>query len=102
MATRGVSSSHRGTEPAAHLPIRGRLDVAVIVVLVLLEAAAIWGLRRWQDVHAPMQPGPLTVPAADALKAAEPAALTEDDVILFGLALEAANDVISDLLADSY
>jgi hypothetical protein len=29
------------------------------------------------------------------------APLTEDDVILFGLALEASNDVISDLSADS-
>ena len=76
--------------------------MVVIVVLVLLEAGVIWGLRRWQDVHASMQPGPLTVHAAEALKEADPAALTEDDVILFGLALEAVNDVISDLLADSY
>lgn len=76
--------------------------MVVIVVLVLLEAGVIWGLRRWQDVHAQMPPLQLTASTVDALKAADPAALTEDDVILFGLALEAANDVISDLLADSY
>lgn len=75
--------------------------MVVIVALVLFEAAAIRGLRHWQDVRRPMQPGPLTVAAAEALTRADPAALTEDDVILFGLALEASVDVISDLLADS-
>ena len=76
--------------------------MVVIVVLVLLEAGVIWGLRCWQDAHSPLSPVQLTEPATSA--AAKPMGwvpLTEDDVILFGLALEASNDVISDLLADS-
>ena len=74
--------------------------MVVIVVLVLLEAGAIWSLRRWQDAHSPMPPLQFTESTADASKPMR-AALTEDDVILFGLALEASNDVMSDLLADS-
>ena len=73
----------------------------VIVFLVLLEAGAIWGFRRWQDAHSAIPPLQLTEPTADAPKETDWAALTEDDVILFGLALEASNDVMSDLLADS-
>jgi hypothetical protein len=75
--------------------------MVVIVVLVLLEAGAIWGLRRWQDAQSPMPSLQLTESTADAPKQMGWAVLTEDDVILFGLALEASNDVISDLLADS-
>jgi hypothetical protein len=78
-----------------------RSDIVVIVVLVLLEAGAIWGLRRWQDAHSLMRPPQLTASTTDAAKLMGSAALTEDDVILFGLALEASNDVVSDLLADS-
>ena len=45
--------------------------MVVIVVLVLLEAGVIWGLRRWQDVHAQMPPLQLTASTVDALKAAD-------------------------------
>lgn len=75
--------------------------MVVIVVLVLLEAGVIWGLRCWQDAHSPLPPSQLTEPVTDAAKPMGWASLTEDDVILFGLALEASNDVISDLFADS-
>lgn len=74
--------------------------MVVIVVLVLLEAVAIWGLRRWQDAHPPMPPLQPAVLTAEASKDMGRAALTEDDVIFFGLVLEASNDVIADLLAD--
>ena len=42
--------------------------MVVIVVLLLLEAGAIWGLRRWQDAHSPMPPLKLTESTADAPK----------------------------------
>ncbi len=75
--------------------------MVVIVVLLLLEAGAIWGLRRWQDAHPPTPPVQRTESTVDAPEPTGRAALTEDDVIRFGLALEASDDVISDLLADS-
>jgi hypothetical protein len=75
--------------------------MVVIVVLVLLEAGAIRGLRCWQDAHSSM-PLQHTDSAADGSKSMDQGELTEDDVILFGLALEASTDVISDLLADSH
>jgi hypothetical protein len=75
--------------------------MGVIVALLYHVALTIWCLRRWQDAHSPMPPLKLTESTADAPKQMGWAALTEDDVILFGLALEASNDVISDLLADS-
>ena len=75
--------------------------MAAIVTLMLLPAVAIWCLRRWQDAHSPMPPPQLTESTVDAPKSMGRSALTEDDVILFGLALEASHDVISDLLADS-
>lgn len=76
--------------------------MAVIAILLLLQAGAIWWLRRWQDARSPMPPPQLTEPTTDVPEPTyRAAALTEDDVILFGLALEASDDVISDLLADS-
>ena len=75
--------------------------MVVIVVFVLLEAVAIWGLRCWQDSHSPVPPMHFTTFTADSSKPMGRAALTEDDVIRFGVALEASDDVISDLLADS-
>jgi hypothetical protein len=75
--------------------------MVVIVTLLLLEAGAIWALRGWQDAHAPMRPLPPKVSTDDAPRSSSRPALTEDDVILFGLALEASDDVMSDLLADS-
>jgi len=78
--------------------------MVVIAVLLLLEAVAIWALRRWQDAHLPMASQQLavsTVEASGDSKSMGRSALTEDDVILFGLVLEASNDVVADLLADS-
>jgi hypothetical protein len=75
--------------------------MVVIVVLVLLEAGAIWGLRCWQDAHSPRPPQHLVSSTADAWRSLGRPVLTEDDVIRFGLALEASDDVMSDVLADS-
>jgi hypothetical protein len=74
--------------------------MVVIVALVLLEAAGIWGLRRWQDAHSVMPAVQRCGSTGEASMPMSQAALTEDDVIRFGRAIEASNDVISDLLAD--
>ena len=42
--------------------------MVVIVVLVLLEAGVIWGLRCWQDAHSPLPPLQLTEPATAAAR----------------------------------
>jgi hypothetical protein len=85
--------------------------MAIMTVLVLLTAMALWRVgRRYASRRRPPSP-----PSRPPVRAAqhEPVAstrqcagqqgappLTEDDVIAFGLALEATAAVVEELLAD--
>jgi len=68
--------------------------MAIVTALVLLAALGLWQLHRRYA-----QRDPVVASAQRHVGQGAPA-LTEDDVITFGLALEATNDVVEELLAD--
>ncbi len=71
--------------------------MAAAVALMLVNVAAVWWLlRELRRPSSPPPPGTGPVPRQRQRRArcsADPPALTEDDVIAFGLALEAEADV---------
>jgi len=85
--------------------------MAIVTALVLLAALGLWQLhrryapRRRQVIPPSSRPvrsaqrDPVVASAQRHVGQGAPA-LTEDDVITFGLALEATNDVVEKLLAD--
>jgi len=86
--------------------------MAIVTVLVLLAAIGLWQIhrryatRRRQVIvpsRLPVQAAqhdPVVMSAQRCAGQQDAPALTEDDVIAFGLVLEATDDVVEELLAD--